>query len=55
MKLLESEPIDKYVDNFLLAWDCMCKALEAQVARLKVMKKNRFLIGLRENYGGEWS
>ena len=41
----KSETIDDYIRKFSLTWECLCRALEPQMA-LNMMKKDEFLAGL---------
>ena len=42
-----SQPIDDYIKKFSSLWDDMCKALRPQVPPPDMMKKDRFLAGLK--------
>ena len=44
----EVEPVESYIRKFSLAWERMCRALLPQVAPPDMMKKDRFMAGLRE-------
>ena len=49
MKQREGEPIDSYIKKFSLLWESLCQALQPQGAPPDMMKKDRFLAGLKEN------
>ena len=44
----EAESITEYNKKFSLLWKSFCEALQPQVPPLDMVKKNRFLAGLRE-------
>ena len=45
----EGEPINEYNKKFSLLWESLCEALQPQVPPPDMMKKDRFLGGLRED------
>ncbi|MCO5604219.1 hypothetical protein L7F22_058382 [Adiantum nelumboides] len=49
LKQQEAEPIDDYIKKFSLLWESLCEALQPQGAPPDMMKKDRFLAGLKEN------
>ncbi|MCO5584216.1 hypothetical protein L7F22_038140 [Adiantum nelumboides] len=49
LKQQEAEPIDDYIKKFSLLWESLCQALQPQGAPPDMMKKDRFLAGLKEN------
>ncbi|MCO5571554.1 hypothetical protein L7F22_025298 [Adiantum nelumboides] len=49
LKQQEAEPIDDYIKKFSLLWESLCEALQSQRAPPDMMKKDRFLPGLKEN------
>ncbi|MCO5584209.1 hypothetical protein L7F22_038132 [Adiantum nelumboides] len=49
LKQQEAEPIDDYIKKFSLLWKSLCQALQPQGAPPDMMKKDRFLAGLKEN------
>ncbi|MCO5551584.1 hypothetical protein L7F22_005089 [Adiantum nelumboides] len=49
LKQQEAEPIDDYIKKFSLLWESLCEALQPQGAPPDMMKKDRFLVGLKEN------
>ena len=44
-----AEPIDNYIKKFLLLWESLCQALQPQGPPPDMMKKDRFLAGLKQN------
>ncbi|MCO5599635.1 hypothetical protein L7F22_053741 [Adiantum nelumboides] len=49
LKQQEAKPIDDYIKKFSLLWESLCQALQPQGAPPDMMKKDRFLAGLKEN------
>ncbi|MCO5614679.1 hypothetical protein L7F22_068963 [Adiantum nelumboides] len=49
LKQQEAEPIDDYIKKFSLLWESLCQALQPQGAPPDMMKKDKFLAGLKEN------
>ncbi|MCO5561285.1 hypothetical protein L7F22_014906 [Adiantum nelumboides] len=49
LKQQEAEPIDDYIKKFSLLCESLCEALQPQGALPDMMKKDRFLAGLKEN------
>ena len=52
LKQREAESIDVYIKKFSLLWESLCQALQPQGAPPDIMKKDRFLAGLKENLQG---
>ncbi|MCO5600707.1 hypothetical protein L7F22_054822 [Adiantum nelumboides] len=49
LKQQEAKPIDDYIKKFSLLWESLCQALQPQGAPPDMMKKDKFLAGLKEN------
>ena len=45
----EAQPVNDYNKKFSLLWESFCEALQPQGAPPDMMKKDRFLAGLKEN------
>lgn len=43
----ENEPIEAYIKKFASLWEDMCKALQPQVPPPDMMKKDKFVAGLK--------
>ena len=44
-----TEPIDNYIKKFPLLWESLCQALQPQGPPPDMMRKDRFLAGLKQN------